>query len=224
MRQVDRAAASSTLGLSPAALEELVAAGYLPAVRACTGELLFRAADLETFAGRNAGRHAELVDLTARTAAAAGDRGELGAGELVEMLGRRVEPMALRMLRMFAAAFPEAGAWDTAEQLRFVAATRDRFAAILDVAAAGTGPTEELSRDLGTIGAAAAGSGGSLPELLVLLRMSRDLVVQNAVDIVERDGRRGGFALSLLLTRILPAMDRLGDALAAGYWEALLAS
>lgn len=225
MRQVDRVTAASVLGLSPDSLDELVGAGLLAARRACTGDLLFRPADLEAFAERNRRRPTGPVDLAGRPAGAGrpvgATPGTLDVGELLEVLSRRAESMALRMLRMYVAAFPEAAAWDTPRQLRFVAATRDRLAAILDVAAAGPAPGDELSRDLGSVGAAAAESGASLPELLAQLRMSRDLVVHNAVDIVERDGRPGGFALSLLLTRLLAATDRLADAVAAGYWEAM---
>jgi PAS domain S-box-containing protein len=61
-----------------------------------------------------------------------------------------------------------------------------------------------------------------LPRLLVILRMSRDLVVQTAVELAEGRGRHWGLSLSLLLTRVLPAMDRLTDALAQGYWAAIL--
>ena len=219
---LDPAAASELLSLSPGALEELVAAGYLRARRSCTGDLYFRRAELEAFATRNRGRDRTVVDLTA--AAPSGAAGDLTPEELFELLGRRVEPMALRMLKMFAVVFPEAEDWPVERQRRFVARTRGRFEAILGVAAAGSGPTDSLYRDLEHIGAAAAHTDAGLPELLVVLRMSRDLVVQNAVDIVEHEGRHGGFALSLLLTRVLPAMDRLGDALAAGYWEATLPS
>jgi PAS domain S-box-containing protein len=56
----------------------------------------------------------------------------------------------------------------------------------------------------------------------VILRISRDLVVQTAIELSESGGRHAGLALSLVLTRILPAMDRLTDALAQGYWEATL--
>jgi hypothetical protein len=61
----------------------------------------------------------------------------------------------------------------------------------------------------------------------VLLRISRDLVVQNAVDLAQRAGRHGTVALSLLpllLTRIVATMDHMSDALAAGYWETMLPS
>jgi len=60
-----------------------------------------------------------------------------------------------------------------------------------------------------------------LPQILTLLRVSRDLVVQNAIDLAQRDDREGSQALSLLMTRILPVIDRLGDALTAGYWNAM---
>src|SRR5437762_1111316 len=65
-------------------------------------------------------------------------------------------------------------------------------------------------------------SGSPLPQLLVILRISRDLVVQTAVELAEERGSHWGLALSLLLTRVLPAMDRLTDAIAQGYWSAIL--
>jgi PAS domain S-box-containing protein len=55
-----------------------------------------------------------------------------------------------------------------------------------------------------------------------VLRISRDLVVQTAVELAEEGGRHWGLALSLLLTRVLPAMDRLTDSLAQGYWAAMI--
>ena len=55
-----------------------------------------------------------------------------------------------------------------------------------------------------------------------MLRISRDLVVQTAVEVAEERGRHWGLALSLLLTRVLPALDRLTDAVARGYWAAVI--
>src|SRR6202022_3436260 len=52
--------------------------------------------------------------------------------------------------------------------------------------------------------------------------ISRDLVVQTAVELAEERSRHWGLALSLLLTRVLPAMDRLTDSLAQGYWAAMI--
>src|SRR5207237_2411868 len=57
---------------------------------------------------------------------------------------------------------------------------------------------------------------------LVGRRISRDPVVQTAVEVAEGRGRHWGLALSLLLTRILPAMDRLIDAVARGYWQTVV--
>src|SRR5207237_3867299 len=75
---------------------------------------------------------------------------------------------------------------------------------------------------LRAVGASAAWAGSPLPELLVVLRISRDLVVQTAVEIAEARGQGSSQALALLLTRVLPAMDRLTDALAQGYWSAVI--
>jgi PAS domain S-box-containing protein len=46
--------------------------------------------------------------------------------------------------------------------------------------------------------------------------------VQTAVEVAEERGRHWGLALSLLLTRVLPALDRLTDAIARGYWAAVI--
>ena len=54
------------------------------------------------------------------------------------------------------------------------------------------------------------------------MRISRDLVVQTAVEVAEERGRHWGLALSLLLNRVLPAMDRFTGAVAQGYWAAVL--
>ena len=81
---------------------------------------------------------------------------------------------------------------------------------------------DAISGDLQQVGARAASTGSPLPELLVILRISRDIVVQTALELAEAGGRAPGLGLSLLLTRLLPAMDRLTDALSRGYWTAIL--
>src|SRR5947199_387801 len=81
---------------------------------------------------------------------------------------------------------------------------------------------DELIDELATVGADAASSQTPLPEVLLVLRISRDLVVQTAVEVAEERGRHWGLALSLLLTRVLPALDRLTDAIARGYWTAVM--
>src|SRR5438477_353355 len=94
--------------------------------------------------------------------------------------------------------------------------------AILAVTGQGAEVDEALVGDLQDVGAGAAWAGSPLPQLLVILRISRDLVVQTAVELAEERGRHWGLALSLLLTRVLPAMDRLTDALARGYWQTVV--
>jgi PAS domain S-box-containing protein len=128
--------------------------------------------------------------------------------------------MARRAFDIFQTVFPEAAAWAEPERARFVDQAQRRFEAILAVTA--HGEAVDLAHELQQVGAAAAWSGSSLPQLLVVLRISRDLVVQTAVELAEERGRHWGLALSLLLTRILPAIDRLTDAVAQGYWEAII--
>jgi hypothetical protein len=208
---VDLDAATAVTGLSKASLEDLAAAGYLAA--AAAEPLRFRSPDLKAFVARNADNGSGPSLLIPPP--------EIEPDELVALLDARAGHMADRMLKMFMAAFPAAARWSPGRQARFVENTRARFHAILSVAAFGTAVDGALFRDLYEVGVEAARTNTDLPQLLVLLRISRDLVVQNAVELAESDGRQGGFALSLLLTRILPAMDRLADALASGYWETI---
>jgi PAS domain S-box-containing protein len=130
--------------------------------------------------------------------------------------------MARRALEIFQAAFPDTSDWTMREQARFIDQARKRFEAILAVTGQGEEVDEALVGDLQDVGAGAAWAGSPLPQLLVVLRISRDLVVQTAVEIAEERGKYWGLALSLLLTRVLPAMDRLTDALAQGYWAAIV--
>src|SRR5205807_9043343 len=130
--------------------------------------------------------------------------------------------MARRAYDIFAAAFAAAAGWSMGEQLRFIEQARKRVEAILAVTSQGGEVDEALVGDLKEVGASAAWVGSPLPQLLVILRISRDLVVQTAVEVAEERGRHWGLALSLLLTRVLPAVDRLTDAVAQGYWEAVV--
>lgn len=151
---------------------------------------------------------------------ATGDEGRLEA--LLDVLASRSDEMALRAYEIYASAVPEAAMWSDAERDRFVGQSRRRFEAILAVAGQDEGLDEALVGDLREVGMTAAWAGNPLPPLLMVLRISRDLVVQSALSSAEEGGRRWSVALSLLLTRVLPAMDRLTDALAQGYWAALV--
>jgi PAS domain S-box-containing protein len=197
------------------AVRALVGAGYLGDEPAGDGSRL-PLVDLKAFLARNAdngvgGLMAIEADGTAADPQA-----------LLDGLDGRADEMARRAFEIFASVFPEASSWTLSEQNRFISQSRSRFEAILAVTGLGAEVDEALVGDLQEVGAAAAWEGSPLPQLLVILRISRDLVVQTAVELAEERGRHWGLALSLLLTRVLPAMDRLTDALAQGYWAAIL--
>lgn len=214
---IDEAAAF--LGLPAEALLAVVDSGYLnpiaPAeVTAEADETRgphFAVSDLKGFQARNVNADDMLTE-------------ELGADPraLLDSLDGRSDEMARRAFDIFQATFPEARSWPLDEQARFVDQARKRFEAILAVTGQGDEVDEALISDLEAVGAGAAWAGSPLPQLLVVLRISRDLVVQTAVEIAEESGQHWGLALSLLLTRVLPAIDRLTDALARGYWAAVL--
>jgi PAS domain S-box-containing protein len=141
---------------------------------------------------------------------------------LLEAVRARADDMAQRALDIFSKATPETALWSAAEQERFISQSRRRFETILDVTGTNEGIDDDLVSDLEAVGAGAAWAESPLPQLLLVLRISRDVVVQTAVDVAEAWGRRWGLALSLLLNRVLPALDRLTDALAQGYWAAVV--
>lgn len=211
---LDLDAAAAELALPAPAVEALVGAGYLPSSPQEGPGLYFRLSDLKAFLARNA-------DNGSGGTLPRSLNPDMEPQELVDLLDERAEHMAVRLLKMYATVFPKAASWPVETQTKFVRRTKNRFEAILAIAALGDAFDPELIDDLEAIGAAAARNGVKLPQILTMLRVSRDLVVQNAIDLAENAERPGGHALSLLLTRILPAMDRLGDALTAGYWEAM---
>lgn len=226
---IDEAAAM--LDLPPVAVEALVGSGYLVPARIGDAGPELPLSDVKAFLARNADNGAGAEMITAALAAATADpeqasgayeEVELDPQELLDALDGRAPEMARRAFQIFATVFPEADGWNLRQQTAFIEQARGRFEAILAVTEQGADVDAVLFDDLREVGASAARSGSPLPQLLVILRISRDLVVQTAIELAESGGRHAGLALSLVLTRILPAMDRLTDALAQGYWEATL--
>ena len=208
------AKAAEYLDLPAESVEALVDAGYLAAVGNGPGEPEFALVDLKAFLARNAENGSgNILDAALDSVDPQG---------LLDALDGRSDEMARRAFEIFSTVFPESRGWSLSEQARFIDQARARFEAILAVTGQGAEVDEALVGDLQEVGASAAWAGSPLPQLLVVLRISRDLVVQTAVELAEERGRHWGLALSLLLTRVLPAMDRLTDALAQGYWAAVV--
>ena len=200
----DLPAAAAMLGLPVESVEALAGAGYLhPVTRDPARGPSFTLGDLKGFLARNAGdAPAELF----------GDEDpSIDPQALLDALDGHSDDMARRAFDIFVTVFPEASSWTLTEQARFIEQARKRFEAILAVTGQGEEVDEALVGDLQDVGASAAWSGSPLPQLLVVLRISRDLVVQTAIELAEERGRHWGLSLSLLLTRVLPAMDRLTD-------------
>lgn len=209
-RVIDLTEAAGLLGMSSDGVRALVDAGYLSAT---AGEDRFALGDIKAL-------HARIADHHGVDEVVMDDPTRVDPQALLDALDGRSEEMARRAFDIFQTVFPDAGGWRPADQARFIDQSRRRFEAILAVTA--RGDAVDLASELEGVGAAAAWSGSSLPQLLVVLRISRDLVVQTAVELAEERGRHWGLALSLVLTRILPAMDRLTDAVAQGYWHAII--
>ena len=223
--------AAELLHLPAVAVEALVGSGYLVPARFSDSGPEFPLSDLKAFLARNADNGAGTDVLTRALGNRRGEGPDGGDGvsaveldpqELLDALDGRTGEMARRAFQIFATVFPEAERWTLREQTAFIEQAKGRFEALLAVTSQGSEVDAALFEDLRSVGAEAARSGSPLPQLLVILRISRDLVVQTAIELSESGGRHAGLALSLVLTRILPAMDRLTDALAQGYWEATI--
>jgi hypothetical protein len=204
--------AASLLRLPPESVSGLVNAGYVRAAQSVDSEPRFALGDIKAFLARN-GDGDPSVDVVEAT------YGDLDLQRLLDALAARSEDMARRAHDLLVVAFPEASGWPDERRARFLAEAQARFEALVAVAAIGEGVDVDLIEELRCIGAEAAAMKTPLHELLMVLRISRDLLVQTSVEVAEELGRHWALALSLLLTRVLPGIDRLTDAIAAGYWQ-----
>jgi signal transduction histidine kinase len=204
--------AADALGLPVSGVEALADAGYLH----LDGQQGVSLSEIKAFQARNAsGAGDTAADLL----------GDIGAADeeaeaLLDALEASVGDMADRAADIMAATFPETAGWTGQQRRRFVRQARLRFEAIVTVTRAETAD-EELLEDLADAGGAAAFAGAPLPQVLLTLRISRDLLVQSAVAAAAELGQQRSVALAVVLTRVLPVLDRLTDAVARGYWRAV---
>jgi PAS domain S-box-containing protein len=221
--------ASSRLNLSEAAtylnlprdtVAALVAGGFLRPVGQDAAGPVLSIKELRAFMVWNVDEPEddELIDLSAGAEGSAARQ----PNAMLDALEGLLDEMAEQAYEIFATLFPEARQWSHPDHGRFVEQAKGRFQAILAVSRHGFDVDEALASDLQSVGAAAAWDGAPLPQLLVAMRISRDLLVQTAVDLAEARGHQWGLGLSLLLTQVLPATDRLTDSLAKGYWSAVV--
>jgi PAS domain-containing protein len=205
--------AGEILGLPPDVVRALADAGYLTPSTMRGGVPRFALGDLKAFQAR------------------AGESDVLAVDDLLEvfepdavlpLLDARADDIAQRTFDLLGAVLPEVLDFTAEQRQRFIDEAGERIRAILAVCAHGPRTDWDLEQDLAEIGADAAHRGVPLPGVLIVLRTARDLVVQTAVELAEERGRQWGLALSVALTRVLPAIDRLSDAVARGYWDALL--
>ena len=144
---------------------------------------------------------------------------ERGAEALLDAVEGAIPSLATRAGDIAATVFPEAAAWDELERRRLEHDAADRLAAILRCTRLDDAVLGPDLDDLVAAGAAAAAAGAPLPPLILPMRVSRDLVVQAAVQLAGERGDGWSPALAVLLTKVLPVSDRLTDAVARGYWR-----
>jgi len=203
--------AADALGLPVAGVVALADAGYLRV----DGGALIPLSEIKSFQARNV-----VDDGVTGLLDGFGAAGE-DAEAILDVLERSVDDMARRAADIVAGAFPEAARWRPEQRARFEQQARARFEAIVAVTRSGD-PEDDLLEDLADAGRAAAGAGAPLPQVLLALRISRDLLVQGAVGAAEELGQLRSIALAVVLTRVLPVLDRLTDTVARGWWTAVL--
>jgi PAS domain S-box-containing protein len=141
---------------------------------------------------------------------------------LIETLDERVEDLAKRACDIYCRIVPETRKWSDAQRKTFLDQARGRFFAVLAIMEHGIDVDEAIRVDLQQVGANAAHTGASLPQLLIALRISRDVLLQAAMRVSEEDGDRWKPVLLTFSQRMLPAIDRLTDSITMGYWNAKL--
>lgn len=142
--------------------------------------------------------------------------------ELVRALDGSADQLADEVFLLFTAFMPEAHSWSATRRAEFVNHAKGRLQAILAIVGLTSETDVCLREDLEAVGANAARQGSSLPHLLIVLRISRDLLLQSAMRLAEDQGGRWDEATSHFAARLLPVVDRLTDGITTGYWESLL--
>lgn len=138
---------------------------------------------------------------------------QIDIDSMLSALDERVDDLAKQVYEHFARQIPEARQWSEQRRDAFVAQARGRLGAVLAVIEQGAEVDEALQRDLEVVGATAASAGSSVPHILMVLRISRDVLLRETVRI--GDDR----AVLDFSARLLPAIDRLTDALTLGFWS-----
>lgn len=205
--------AAAALGLPVSGVEALADAGYLRLQRGQRISL----SDVKSFQARNApGGGDTAADLLAGVDAAHEE-----TEAILDALERSIDDMARRAGDIIVGLFPEAARWPAPQRAHFEQQARNRFEAIVALTRRAA-TDDDLLEDLAEAGGAAAFAGASLPQVLLTLRISRDLLVQTAVTAADELGQHRSIALAVALTRVLPVLDRLTDTVARGYWSAVV--
>ena len=197
--------AATWLNIDESALHSLVKARFI--AQENSGEFLLD--EVKAFAARNSVSGGGMQQ--------AGD-----FQDIIEALDEEVDEFAQLAQAMFSNAVAETKQWSESQRNEFVQQARARFGAILAVMSQGAQVDAALRRDLEDVGASAALAGASLPHLELVLRISRDLLLQRAMKIGDAAGGRLNDAVDGFIARLLPAIDNLLDAIASGFWHALI--
>lgn len=142
---------------------------------------------------------------------------------LTRQLDERIGAFANGALQIYVQVVPEAADWSGKQQKLFTDQAVARFAAMLAVVEQGNVIDDELVNDLRDVGKSTALANASLSQLLVVLRISRDMLIANAIDVLKDDSEDASSTIALFLERLIPAVDSMVDAITVGYWSTHMA-
>lgn len=148
---------------------------------------------------------------------------EPDGGALLDALDAEADALARHAFEVFSRYLPEARSWPESKRDGFVTQARGRLSAVLAIVEQGEEVGEALRNDLEAVGANAAKTGQSLPHLLLVLRISRDLLLRSAIRFCEKQNGDWDPVANDFTGELLTTIDRLTDALSRGFWLSKLA-
>ncbi len=137
---------------------------------------------------------------------------------LLSALESSVDELSRRAFEHYSRSIPSARQWSPEQRDAFVLQAKGRFGAVLAVIQHGSQVDEALRSDLERVGAAAATSGTELAHVLLVLRISRDLLLSTAMQLSVEKNHAWDHLLTGFATRLCSSVDSLNDALSHGYW------
>lgn len=133
-------------------------------------------------------------------------------------LDSRSDELAEKAFEVYLRRVPAAKDWTSEQRHSFLTQAKGRFGAILAVVEHGSSVDGALRRDLEKVGADAAVSNSSLSDLMLVLRISRDILLSTALQMAAERNHAWDTLVNGFASRLSNAVDSLIDSLGHGFW------